>query len=166
MALLSRSKVKEGSKAPDFTLANHDGVGVNLYEMLENGPVVLFFYPKNNTAVCTAEACAFRDAYEIFAEAGAQVVGISRDSVNSHGRFRARHDLPYTLLSDDDAKVHNLFGVRGSGPAGKVPVVGWAANDRLTFVIDRDGTVKLVHAGLLQAQGHVDEALAVVQELV
>lgn len=160
----SRTKVKVGDQAPDFTLSAHDGSDVNLYELLEHGAVVLFFYPKNNTAVCTAEACAFRDAHEVFAEAGAQVVGISRDSVGSHERFRGKHRLPYMLLSDGDGTVHGLFGVRSG--VGKVPLVGWAANDRITFVIDRDGTVKHVHAGLLESQGHVDEALAVVQELV
>ncbi len=159
-----RTKMQPGDKAPDFTLPDHDGNDVSLYELLEKGPVVLFFYPKNNTAVCTAEACAFRDAHEVFAEAGTQVVGVSRDSVSSHERFRGKHRLPYTLLSDGDGKVHGLFGVRSA--MGKLPLLGWAANDRITFVIDRDGEVKHVHAGLLQSQAHVDEALSVVQDLV
>lgn len=160
--LPSRSKVAQGDKAPDFTLARDDGTRVRLYDLLEEGPVVLFFYPKNNTAVCTAEACAFRDAHETFAEAGVQVVGISRDSIDSHERFRGKHDLPYMLLSDSEGEAHKAFGVRSGGA---VPVIGWAANDRITFVIDRDGTIAHVHAGLLQAQAHVDEALAVAQEL-
>jgi peroxiredoxin Q/BCP len=161
--LAARSKIKRGDTAPDFTLPGDDGTQVCLYDLLEQGPVVLFFYPKDNTTVCTAEACAFRDAHEAFAEHGVQVLGVSRDSVGSHERFRGKHGLPYRLISDPDGVAHKAFGVRSVG--GGVPLVGWAATDRITFVIDRDGTVAHVHAGLLQAREHVDEALAAVQEL-
>lgn len=158
-----RVKVGEGDMAPDFTLPDQDGNDVRLYDLLERGPVVLFFYPKNNTWVCTAEACAFRDSHEVFADAGAQVVGVSRDSIGSHGRFRDKHSLPYKLLSDRERVAHKLYGVR-AGP--EIPVIGWGANDRITWVIDRDGTVKFVHAGVLESHGHVNKALKVVQKLV
>ncbi len=158
-----RLKIKPGDKAPDFSLPGDDGEQVRLYDLLTQGPVVLFFYPKNNTTVCTAEACAFRDAHEVFAEHGVQVLGVSHDSVRSHQRFRGKHKLPYTLISDPDGVAYKAFGVRAPGNA--LPLVGWATTDRVTFVIDRDGTVAHVHAGLLQAREHVDEALAAAQDL-
>lgn len=163
MGLLSRSSIEVGDAAPDFSLPSDGGGALRLSDLLKSGPVVLFFYPKNNTTVCTKEACAFRDAHEVFAQAGVQVLGISHDSVGSHDRFRAKHNLPYNLLSDSDSAVHKLYGVRAGV---SLPMIGMATNDRITFVIDGDGTVRHIHAGLLQAQEHVDEALRVVEALV
>jgi len=121
-----------GERAPDFTLPNAEGRPVRLGELLAEKVVVLFFYPKDETAGCTVEACAFRDASEDFTAAGAEVVGVSRDDAASHTRFAANHKLPFTLLSDADGSVHALYGVRTR--------LGFL-RDRVTFVIDRSGTV-------------------------
>src|SRR5579862_2154542 len=101
-----------GDKAPDFTLASQSGAQVRLYDRLESGVVVLYFYPKDETPGCTAESCAFRDAYDDFTAAGAEVVGVSRDDGASHGRFAAHHRLPFVLLADPSGGVHELYGIR------------------------------------------------------
>lgn len=144
-----------GSPAPDFTLRDHDGVSVSLSELRRNGPVVLFFYPKDETYGCTREACAFRDEHERFVETGAEVVGISDDPPESHTQFRARHGLPMRLLSDPDGAVRALYGVRG--------VLG--LRDRVTFVVDRDGIVRHVFSSRVRFAKHVDEALAAARAL-
>src|SRR5258708_15607674 len=113
--LLPRPKV--GERAPDFTLPNADGEAVRLGELLARKVVVLYFYPKDETAGCTVEACAFRDAYEDFTAAGAEVVGVSRDDFASHTRFAAHHKLPFTLLSDAGGTLPALYG-RQSHPWG------------------------------------------------
>lgn len=145
-----------GDRAPDFTLPTADGGRVRLSELRGRQAVVLYFYPKDETSGCTAEACAFRDAYEVFTSAGAQVIGVSRDSEASHHAFASHHRLPFVLLSDPDRKVHALYGVtRWLGLLG----------GRVTFVIDRDGIVRHVFDSQLQATRHVREALATVREL-
>src|SRR5579859_3891266 len=98
-----------GERAPDFTLPSSSGQPVALSSLLAKGPVVLFFYPKDDTPGCTAEACSFRDNYDAFIEAGAQVVGISADSVPSHERFATKYRLPMLLLSDEGEKVRGLY---------------------------------------------------------
>jgi len=154
------SHLKEGDKAPDFTLPDQDGNDVRLYDLLEQGPVVLYFYPKAFTTVCTAEACAFRDAFEVFADAGAQVVGVSGDTVETQKSFHTKNRLSYPVLSDRGGDVSSAYGLRN----GKV--MGIAVSDRVTFVIDRDGTIKHSSSALLQAQIHVDEAMETVKSLL
>src|SRR5207248_6435629 len=100
-----------GDKAPDFTLPSQSGEQVRLYDRLGSSVVVLYFYPKDHTPGCTAEACAFRDSHEVFAEAGAEVIGVSSDSVARHTAFADRHRLPFTLLSDQGGKVRKTYGV-------------------------------------------------------
>jgi peroxiredoxin Q/BCP len=148
--------LKVGDRAPDFTLPSSGGQSVTLSKLYAEKTVVVFFYPKDDTPGCTVEACSFRDSYETFVEAGAEVVGISSDSVESHGRFASKHRLPMTLLSDTDGKVRALFGVKST--LGLMP-------GRATFVIDRKGVVRHVFVSQLRAGAHVGEALSVVREL-
>src|SRR5207237_3671091 len=101
-AQLAKGKVQVGDSAPDFTLHTQTGTLVSLGEFLGKTAIVLYFYPKDNTSVCTAEASAFRDSYELFKGAGAEVMGISSDSVESHRQFVAAHQLPFIMLSDTD----------------------------------------------------------------
>lgn len=154
-----RSKpIKDGEKAPDFTLPDQDGNDVNLYTLLEDGPVVVFFYPKAFTPVCTAEACSFRDAFEEFASAGARIVGISADTVENQKAFHSKYQLTFPVLSDPETNVYGLYGLRSSTAA-------WRMNDRVTFVIDRDGYVRHHSTGLLVSDPHVNESLKVVLSL-
>src|SRR5262249_50636222 len=137
-----------GEQAPDFTLPASPSGTVTLSEVLKRKHVVLFFYPKDESPGCTAEACTFRDAYEDFAAAGAEVIGISRDSVDSHARFQARLRLPMTLATDDDGEVRAAYGVKST--LGILP-------GRVTFVIDRSGIVRHVFSSQIQASRHVRE---------
>src|SRR6202789_2405360 len=105
------SSVKVGDKAPDFTLPPQSGEPVRLQDRLGERVVVLYFYPKDETSGCTAEACAFRDSHEVFTDAGAEVIGISSDSVDKHAAFADHHKLPFTLLSDAGGKVRKLYRV-------------------------------------------------------
>ena len=105
------NSVKVGDQAPDFTLPAQSGEQVGLADRLGERVVVLYFYPKDNTSGCTAEACAFRDSYEAFADAGAEVIGVSSDSADKHAAFAGKHNLPFTLLADQGGKVRKLYGV-------------------------------------------------------
>src|SRR5512133_3317561 len=106
-----RGGVQVGDLAPDFTLPNQAGAEVSLAECLTKTDIVLYFYPKDKTTVCTDEACAFRDRYEIFKHAGAEVIGISSDSVESHRQFASDNQLPFPLLSDVDGLIRKGYGV-------------------------------------------------------
>jgi peroxiredoxin Q/BCP len=145
--------IEEGKPAPDFELESDTGETVKLSD-LRGQPVVLYFYPKDDTPGCTAEACSFRDSYEDFQEAGAEVIGVSSDSASSHEKFASRHRLPFTLLSDADGKVRKKYGVPAT--LGLLP-------GRVTFVIDRDGVVRHVFNSQLQATRHVSEALSALE---
>ncbi|MGD0674963.1 MAG: peroxiredoxin [Polyangiaceae bacterium] len=145
-----------GDRAPDFTLPSSRGESVTLSARLGRGPVVLYFYPKDGTTGCTAQACSFRDRSEDFADAGADVLGVSSDGVASHERFVQKHDLPMTLLSDTEGKVRSLYGVR--------PTLGFLPG-RATFVIDKDGIVRHVFVSQFRFGRHADEALEVVRRL-
>jgi peroxiredoxin Q/BCP len=118
--------------------------------------VVLYFYPKDETSGCTKEACAFRDSHEVFAEAGAEVIGISSDSVDRHAAFASHHNLPFTLVSDVGGQVRKAYGVPSA--LGVLP-------GRVTYVIDRTGTVRHVFSSMTNIGGHVNEALDVVKGL-
>lgn len=158
---LRSTPIAVGDTAPDFTLPDQDGGQVRLSELLGNGPVVVYFYPKAFTTVCTAEACAFRDSHEAFKDAGAAVVGISTDNVSTQKRFHTKNRLTYPVLSDHGGEVHRLFGVRSGG--GKL---GFVFNDRITFVIGQDGLVRHSFGGLLVSEPHVRESLSIVESLV
>src|SRR5580698_11594344 len=100
-----------GDKAPDFTLPSQSGEQVRLQDRLGDRVVVLYFYPKDNTSGCTAEACAFRDSYETFTDAGAEVIGVSSDSSDRHASFAGQYKLPFTLVSDKGGQVRKSYGV-------------------------------------------------------
>jgi peroxiredoxin Q/BCP len=150
-----KGRIGVGDVAPDFALPAQSGESVRLHDLLGRSAVVLFFYPKDNTAGCTAEACSFRDAYAVFQGAGAEVMGISSDSVASHQRFAARHRLPFTLLSDPGGKVRKLYGVPAT--FGLLP-------GRVTYVIDRDGTVLHVFSSQFGPTEHIGQAFQALQE--
>src|SRR6266704_3857286 len=149
-------KVHVGDRAPDFTLPDQTGKPVQLRDLLGRGTVVLYFYPKDETPGCTLEARAFRDSYDRFTTAGAEVVGISSDSVASHRRFAARHTLPFLLLSDRGGGVRELYGVDKT--LGFLP-------GRVTYVIDKTGVVRHVYSSQLLATRHTREALGVLSAL-
>jgi peroxiredoxin Q/BCP len=145
-----------GERAPDFELADQSGAVVSLASMRERGPVVVYFYPRDNTPGCTVEACAFRDVSRALMDAGASVVGISGDDVESHARFADKHALPFALLSDPNGGVAKSYGVRKT--LGLLP-------GRATFVIDRDGIVRESFSSQLEARRHVSVALDAVRLL-
>lgn len=145
-----------GAPAPDFTLLDAGGTPVRLSEFRGRAEVVLFFYPKDNTPGCSAEACAFRDSHEVFKEAGAEVIGISSDTEGSHQRFAERLRLPFRLLSDADGAVRARYGVPRT--LGLLP-------GRVTYVIDREGIVRHIFSSQFQPAKHVTEALAVLKTL-
>jgi peroxiredoxin Q/BCP len=146
--------IQTGDKAPEFTLPKADGSQFKLSDALKRGPVVLYFYPKDETRGCTAEACSFRDAYEDFKAAGAEVVGVSSDSEESHQSFAKHHRLPFTLLSDRSSEVRKQYGVPKS--LGLIP-------GRVSYLIDHSGTVRHVFNSQVQAVRHVAEALQVIK---
>jgi peroxiredoxin Q/BCP len=153
--------IEEGTRAPDFTLATHDGVKVKL-SSLRGTPVVLYFYPKDDTPGCTKEACGFRDAAKALAKHGAVVLGVSRDSAASHAKFRDKYSLPFTLLVDADHAVAEKYGAwREKTLYGKKSM----GIVRSTFVIDAAGKVAKVYRSV-KAEGHaaqVLEALAAIE---
>jgi thioredoxin-dependent peroxiredoxin len=146
-----------GSIAPDFELPCETGERIRLSEVLAERAVVLFFYPKDFTPGCTAESCAFRDRYDVFVEAGAEVLGVSRDSVSSHRDFVSRHGLHFHVLADIDRRVADLYRVGDSVP--------FLLPARATFVIDRKGLIRHHFSSQLRAKRHVAEALGVVETL-
>jgi peroxiredoxin Q/BCP len=144
-----------GDAAPDFSLPTAGGGTVSLSDF-RGREVVLFFYPMDNSPVCTAEACSFRDSHEAFRDAGAEVIGISSDSPESHRSFANRFHLPFLLVSDMDGKVRGRYGV---------PKTFGLFPGRVTYVIDREGVVRHIFSSQFQAARHVSEALRVLQML-
>jgi thioredoxin-dependent peroxiredoxin len=148
--------IRAGDKAPDFTLPSQSGDQVRLSDRLGERVVVLYFYPRDDTRGCTAEACAFRDSFEVFTDAGAEVIGVSSDSVDRHAAFADKHKLPFTLLSDKGGQVRKSYGVPAA--LGLLP-------GRVTYVIDREGTVRHVFNSMTNIGQHISDALKVVREL-
>jgi thioredoxin-dependent peroxiredoxin len=147
--------IEEGKPAPDFELRSDGGETVKL-SSLRGRPVVLYFYPKDDTPGCTTQACGIRDAYGEFERVGAVVLGVSPDDESSHVRFRKKHDLPFTLLADTDHAVSERYGVWGEKSFAGRKYMGVK---RSTFVIDADGTVKTVMHDVKPAM-HADDVLA------
>ena len=146
--------IEVGSKAPDFTLPTHNGTKLKL-SSLKGTPVVLYFYPKDDTPGCTKEACGFRDAKATLAKHKAVVLGVSPDAPESHETFRLKYKLPFTLLADVDHKVAEKYGAwREKNMYGKKSM-GIA---RSTFIIDATGTVSKVFKAV-RADGHADQVL-------
>lgn len=145
--------IQVGDQAPDFSLTDQAGKSVSLSDFTGKW-VVLYFYPKDDTPGCTKESCAFRDQYEVFQSAGAEVVGVSADSPESHQAFAAKYNLPFTLLSDRGNQLRKTYGVPAT--LGILP-------GRVTYVIDPSGTVRHIFNSQLNFQGHVDESLKILQ---
>lgn len=146
-----------GERAPDFTLQDQEGTETSSAALREQGCVVVYFYPKDDTPGCTAQACSFRDSFADFQEAGAQVLGISSDSVASHQAFSTKHNLPFRILADSQGQVRAAFGV---------PKTLGLLDGRVTFVIDRDNVIRHTFSSQLRARKHIAEALAVVRRLI
>ncbi len=142
--------LKTGDSVPDFTLPDQEGSPVSLNSLLEKGPVVLFFYPKDDSPGCTRQACSFRDNYSALLKHGVTVAGVSRDPQDDHLSFIGKHDLPYPLLSDKDGSVHKQFGVLG--------LFGMLSR-RITFLIDTRKKIVLRHEDNFRMNSHVDAVL-------
>ncbi len=148
--------LKVEDEAPDFTLPSSKGGDFTLSHLRGLKNVVLYFYPKDETVGCTREACSFRDSYLQFMELGAEVVGISSDSVESHKSFAENHRLPFTLLSDQKRQVRRLYGAQGG--LGLVP-------GRVTLIIDKHGIIRHIFSSQLQPRKHIQEALQILREI-
>lgn len=146
-----------GDVAPDFSLPSQTGEVVSMKEKIGKKDIVLYFYPKDNTPGCTTEARAFRDSYEVFKQLGAEVMGVSSDSVESHRGFAAKCDLPFILLSDAGGRVRELYSVPSS--FGLLP-------GRVTYIIDKKGIVRHVFSSQMSPKKHVDEAVGVLKSMM
>ena len=148
--------IPEGQPAPSFTLKDASGKPWSLEQLRASGPVVLFFYPRDESPICTREVCAFRDAHQDFDAAGAAVVGISSDGEAAHEAFARKQRLNYLLLSDPGGKVRRAYGI---------PKTLGVLDGRATFVIDRAGMVRMAYSAQLVAEGHTRRALETVRTL-
>jgi len=146
--------VEEGKPAPDFELVSDEGTTVRLSD-LRGRPVVIYFYPKDDTPGCTTESCEFRDAYDVFRERGAEILGISPDGEKSHQKFKSKYGLPFPLLADPDHVAAEAYGVWGER---KFMGKKYMGIDRSTFLVDSDGNVAKAMRGIKPA-GHANEVL-------
>ena len=149
-------RVAVGDRAPDFALPSASGEMVRLSDFVGKRNVVLYFYPKDETPGCTAEACAFRDSYEVFKDAGAEVIGVSSDSEESHQRFSAHYRLPFILLSDQGGAVRKRYDVPAT--FGLLP-------GRVTYVIDKQGIVRHIFSSQANIGKHISDALETLRTL-
>ena len=152
--------VEIGTPAPDFTMPTDGGGSVTL-SALKGKPVVLYFYPKDDTSGCTSEACGFRDQFPDFTGVDAVVIGVSKDSVASHDKFKAKYELPFILASDKETQVAETYGVWVEKSMYGRKYMGL---ERATFLIDKDGVVRNVWRKV-KVTGHVDAVLKAVQAL-
>jgi peroxiredoxin Q/BCP len=143
-----------GDQMPAFSLADQNGQPFNSNEYVRKNILVIYFYPKDESMVCTKEACSFRDSFNDFAKAGAKVIGINGGTVASHKEFSDHYKLPFILLSDPGNKVYHLFGVQD-----KMFMTG-----RQTFVIDLKGKVAFTYVAMIQGKKHADDALAFIRK--
>ena len=146
-----------GDKIPNFSAKDSKGNDFDSATVVGKKPVVFYFYPKDNTPGCTAQACSFRDQYEDFKDLGAEVIGISSDSVASHEKFAKQYKLPFLLLSDNDKKLRNIFGVK--------PTLFGLIPGRVTYVVDRNGIIQLIFDSLV-ATNHISKALEKIKKIV
>lgn len=145
-----------GDVVPHFTSHTADGSLFDSDEYVGKKPLVIYFYPRDNTRVCTIQACSFRDQYEDFKAFGAEVIGISSDGSSSHQKFIAQHHLPFILLTDSRKQLRKLFGV-SNDLLGLIP-------GRVTYVIDKDGIVQLIFNSM-SGQVHIQKALECIKNL-
>jgi peroxiredoxin Q/BCP len=143
-----------GAKIPLFSLKDQDGKTFNMKDSVGNNIFVIFFYPKDESVVCTKEACGFRDSMNLFVKAGAEVIGINQGSVESHKKFQQHDSLNYELLSDPDEKVIKQFGVNGA-----------LLTDRVTFVVDISGQIVFKYHSMTEGKRHVHEALDFIRQM-
>ncbi|HTJ42979.1 MAG TPA: peroxiredoxin [Kofleriaceae bacterium] len=148
--------MKPGDRAPDFELPANNGRTVKLADYRGKQTIVLYFYPKDETPGCTAEACSFRDEYEDFKAAGAEVIGVSDDSVESHDKFAAHHHLPFVLATDEHGALREKMGVKKT--------LGMLKG-RVTFVIDKEGVIRDRFDSQIRFKAHVHNALDLVKQL-
>jgi peroxiredoxin Q/BCP len=148
-------KLKVGDTAPDFSLLDEHGLPVSLKDYLGKRNVVLYFYPKDFTSGCTAEACSFRDRYKVYQDKGAVVIGVSLDSVESHLKFSEKYDLPFAILSDRNKEVAKAYGALG---------VGGFLTKRVTFIINKNGKVTHIFPKV-DVRRHSKEVLKALEEL-
>lgn len=146
-----------GDTIPEFSAKDNYGNNFNSSSTVGKKPVVLYFYPKDNTPGCTTQACSFRDQYEDFKVLGAEVIGISGDSIASHEKFVQQYNLPFILLSDNDKKIRNLFGVP-TNLLGLIP-------GRVTYVVDQKGIIQLIFNSM-SAKNHIPKALETMQKII
>lgn len=147
--------MKIGDSLPNFSLLNEEGENVNSHSWIGQ-PLVVYFYPKDDTPGCTAEACSFRDQFAEFDEMGTKVVGISSDSVESHKNFKLKHRLPYTLLADTAGAVKKKFGVKGN-LFGLIP-------GRVTYIFNKEGRLLHEFSSQLNVTKHVAESIAILKK--
>jgi peroxiredoxin Q/BCP len=147
---------KIGDRAPDFSATTQDGNRISLSDYVGKRGLVLFFYPKDGTSICTQEACAFRDSYEKFLEAGVDVIGVSGDTEKSHRDFIRQHKLSFPLISDADESLRKTFAVQKT--MGILP-------GRVTYVIDKDGIIRQIFSAQFASDEHVQKALSAVKGL-
>lgn len=150
-------ELKVGDTIPRFTAKDTNGNDFDSANAVGQKPLVIYFYPKDNTPGCTAQACSFRDQYEDFKDLGAEVIGISSDSVASHQKFSKQFKLPFILLSDSDKKIRKLFGV----PAGMFGLLP----GRVTYVTDKNGVIQMIFDSVL-ATKHISKALETIKKIV
>jgi peroxiredoxin Q/BCP len=150
------TKLAVGDPAPKFAGEAHTGEQISLAKYRGQQVVVLCFYPRDNTPLCTTQACAFRDDYQDFQQLGAVVIGVSADSLERHRQFAAKQRLPFLLLSDADSKLRKAFGV---------PKTWGIFPGRVTYVIDKQGIIRHIFNAQFTADRHVSEAKAVVESL-
>lgn len=152
--------IEAGTEAPDFTLPTDGGGSITL-SALRGKPVVVYFYPKDDTSGCTKEACGFRDLFPDFSQVDAVIIGISKDGVASHDKFKAKYELPFTLAADTETAVAAAYGVWVEKSMYGRKYMGM---DRATFVIDREGKVAKLWRKV-KIPGHVDDVLKIVKQL-
>ncbi|HEY9006832.1 peroxiredoxin [Ohtaekwangia sp.] len=141
-----------GTKAPDFTLVSTSGKNFNLYKDMKNTPCVLYFYPKDFSVGCTNEACSFRDTFEVFKELNITIIGISRDSIESHQKFKKTLGLPFELLSDDQGKVCELYDTQ-------LPFVPLFTK-RTTYLLDKNQKILAMYQNIFSSKKHIKEMVA------
>lgn len=155
-AMKKAEGIQVNDKAPDVSLPDQDGKHISLSDYHGKKVVVLYFYPKDDTPVCTAEACSFRDSFDSFKDLGAEVIGVSSDSVDSHKKFAEKHHLQFHLLADTSGMARKAFGV---------PNTMKIMPGRVTYVIDKEGVVRYTFNSMMDGQKHVTEAMRIVKEL-
>ena len=155
-SFMAQASIKVGDVAPNFSLKDQKGQTVTLSQFKGQKSVVLYFYPKDDTPGCTKEACSFRDQYDVFKKAGAEVIGVSSDDQASHEQFAAKYKLPFHILSDEKGELRKAYGV--SSTLGLLP-------GRVTYVIDKAGIVRNSFSSQMFPQKHIDESLKILESL-